>query len=143
MKKLILPILFGVLTLFFSGKPDSHKNCGPFLTIDRWWVYDPDGPPFTPVTQVNIYNWTTGTWAVYHNPTFPFNHNAQGGRIEVSYLFDGNTYSGCLWVHLPPSCVNVTNYIGAYVASVTFDAFDCNQYDILLEAWRHGNCYCP
>lgn len=136
MKKLILPILFGVFSLFFSGKSIPHKNCGPFLRIANNWISG--NPNNITVTKVVIQNYTQGTSYTYDNPVFPLNHNEQGGSINVTCYFD-DAYGGCLRMYNP--CQATSFYYQGYV-TMTFTAFNCDYYYFYLDPEGSGTCSC-
>jgi len=131
MKKLILPILFGVFTLFFSGKASSHKKCGPFLTFYNFPGIDPSHITL-PVTKIIIENLSWGTSSEYDNPTFPFYASVEGGWLKASFVFDGSPYKACVYLEDGNAdCIQTQGTIGAEnSASVTFTAFNCNPYYI-------------
>ncbi|HEX6427139.1 MAG TPA: hypothetical protein VF008_05610 [Niastella sp.] len=134
MKKLILPILFGVFTLSFSGKSISHKNCGPNFIFYNFPGMDPSHITL-PVTQIIIENLTWGTRTVHDNPTFPYYSGiVQGGWLKVSFVFDGSPYKAC--VYLEDSNAECIQTQGTIVpdnsAAITFSAFNCDQYYISI-----------
>jgi hypothetical protein len=145
MKKLILPILFGVFTLFFSGKSLSHKNCGPTITISNFPGKDASHITL-PVTQVVVHNYTTGHTTVYDNPTFPFNHGGSGGWLKVSFVFDGAPYNACVYLEdSNTECLQSQGTSGAqYSSEITFPAFTCGHFYIAQYHLLPGEtCVCP
>jgi hypothetical protein len=133
MKKLILPILFGVFTLFFSGKSDSKNNCGPRIIIDD------AAPGLFGVTRVDVVCYTTGTTTTYNNPSFPITHDDLGYQMGVIVYFD-DTYHGA--IYSDPPC-NVINFHDEGYAAIWFEAF-CGEYHVtLLPNEPGGTWYCP
>jgi len=131
MQKLILPILCGVFALFFSGTPiTKHNNCGPFLTINNL----SGGAGTIGVTSVVIFNATTGVTTTYNSPTFPFNHNEEGGTISVTYNFDG-TYNGC-WVTSPPC--NAGSFTNKTSVTLVITEFDCDIFTFQINRRASG-----
>lgn len=121
MNKLILPLLLGIFTLFFSGKPAPVTMCGPHIIIDNLAGIG--------VFYVEVINTASGITTTYQNPTFPINHGStmgNGGQYAVRFTFDRES-DGVLYLNDIP----VENFREKGNVEVWFNAW-CEEYNVYL-----------
>ncbi len=121
MLKKIIPAIFIVFTLFFSGKSISkdkaNYNCGPYITFSNYYSM--------PVSQLVIQLAGASTITI-DNPTFPYVYNFTGGHFTVTYYFSSLT-AGTIQFYSP---CDMTHFSGTS-ASTSFDAY-CDIYTVDL-----------